>query len=253
MSVSRHFFLIAYCLLTAAANAQSNASTAGSRSPTSQLFTDVQTRGVNLDRATFVFDNRYEGVRGTPFLYDFPTLGRVLLRDSIRSRDSLNLMFDLQGNLLWVVTNPVTIEGAQLPSDRLLGFSLYRMDGSRIHYESLDLNRRNGEDLLCLVLHQGKALKLVSYQRKILKKADLRDNGLTTAGFPYDRFIRSYEYWIKRSSGTYEKVTLRRKNLVSMLPANMKVKAERYCENARWKSDLTEKQVVELFQYLEKM
>lgn len=249
MSVSRHFLFGFFCLLTLFVHAQSAASAAGDKSPTSRLFTDIRQGGP--ERVMQIFDNRYEGVRGTPFLHEYAVPGRVILRDSVRSKDSLALLFDLQANILWVVTNPATLEGAQLPSDKLLGFMLYRSDNSRVYYESLDLNRHNGDDLLCLVLHKGKNLSFVNYQRKVFKKADLRDNGLTTAGFPYDRFIRSAEYWIKTNNGDYEKVTLFRKKLVSALPANMKNKAEQYCKKAKWKAELTEKQAVELLQYLE--
>ncbi len=187
--------------------AQNNAPSAAITSDNIESLGDNS--GTNAIRT---FDDRYRGVRGTPFLFEDWTLGTLFLDDSTEvSNVKLNL--DIANNRLYVRSNDQVV---LLSKDRvryirfLADFTLFT--NSKVAGLSLE------GDPYIQVLEEGKN-KLYAIRNKKYIEADYR--GAYSSGQKYDEYRDAdSEYVLAREDGEVKTFKLKKKDIFEIFPVS---------------------------------
>lgn len=164
------------------------------------------------------FDNRYEGVKGSPYLFDTWTSGRIKFtqKDSL----SLPLIFnvDLLENLVFVRLKGDlmgTVATAQVEmmevkaTDKMLRQWVVKQERE---VEGSKSNKHTFYE----VLYAGKSLQLLKKMEKQFRKADYKQAYGTDTR--YDEFISETHYWLKQGDAPYQKIKLNQKSFEKGLP-----------------------------------
>ncbi len=170
--------------------------------------------GANNSKVARTFDNRYEGVKGTPYLHGKWTKGTVKYKDGSFSKGSFKV--DAYGNNLLallssgdsVIMLPNIIEEVKLTTD----------NGNTQTFRMFLLNPKQPVGSYAAVVYDGNT-KLILNTKKNLVKADFK--GGYSSGQTYDEFTSTAAYFIQPGDGQPVKVNkLNKKNVLSALTRN---------------------------------
>ncbi len=164
------------------------------------------------------FDNRYEGVKGSPYLFDTWTSGRIkfVQKDSL----SLPLVFnvDLVENLVFV-----RLKGDLMGTVATAKVEMMELKATDktmrqwiVKPESAIEGAKSSKHAFYEVLYEGKSLSLLKKMEKQLRKADYKQAYGTDTR--YDEFISETGYWLKQGDTPYQKMKLSQKNFEKGLP-----------------------------------
>lgn len=191
------------------------------------------------------FDNRYEGVKGTPYWYDNWQSGYVVVQGKGKLEKSIPLQLDAYNHMIYF-----RIE------DKVAGFlpaksvqSVILDDGSvwQSFPEAMVAGNKSEKWKFYRVLHQGDYLLLGSAD-KILKKADYQ--GAYSADRRYDEFLVEEGYFLSADQKSFEKIKLKTKQIPKFFPGR-EATVERLIKKQGWDTE-TETGFVQLLQALEK-
>ena len=151
------------------------------------------------------FDNRYEGVKGTPFLFDDWSLGSVLYDNTLFSKE-LEYRYDVIKNDLHIRFRSGEV---RIPDNfHILQFSLKDKQG-KTHFFDHALVTGERTDQFYEVLYSGKQTQLLKLVKKELRKADYK--GAYSTDQRSDEFTTKTKYFLRTNAGaTVEPVKIKR-------------------------------------------
>ncbi|MGD1891315.1 MAG: hypothetical protein ACFB15_12070 [Cyclobacteriaceae bacterium] len=164
------------------------------------------------------FDNRYEGVKGNPFLYEDWQKGSFDLTDG-STHENLLLRFDVLSDELHF-QNRMKVASV-VPQDRLKKFILKgEKSENDFHFmrakylESLDSEVKPNK--IVQVLHEND-FQMVAVRYKVVKKADYE--GGYSRNKPYDEITEvAPKYYLLKPGQEAEKIKPKKKALLKALP-----------------------------------
>ncbi len=163
------------------------------------------------------FDNRYEGVRGTPLLYQDWTEGYVLFKDK---KEQETRTFKMNIDMFEHVLHVVLFDGkiGSLPSKFVGSVHFKTEEGTEKVFKPMLRKDIEGSNYSGLgyyeVIHEGDII-LVKQYRKTFKEADYK--GAYSADIRYDEYKDEERYFISLDGQKFEKVRLKSKQLESVL------------------------------------
>ncbi len=189
--------------------------------------------GSNMVR---IFDTRYNGIRGNPFVLPYWCNTEVVFKDG-RRFTGVPLKYDVYQNQIVikrpqgdsVILNPVPISHFTL-QDAVSGKAyLFK----KFPLPPGDQARLNGRFLQ--VIHEGNTSLVVS-RGKAIVKADYK--GAYNAGRTYDELIDNTQYYLLRPDGSLAGIRLNRKSVLEGLARHQaEIKAYAQQENIDFKDE----------------
>ncbi|MDJ1503283.1 hypothetical protein [Xanthocytophaga agilis] len=193
------------------------------------------------------FDNRYEGLRGSPYLLPHWCNADVTLANS-KIQNDVPVKYDIYSNRL-VMRRPQG-DSAIVVSSSVKGFLLKDVltGQNRLFERFPDLKTDDTilKEEYLEVLYEGKTALLVRYDKKVLKASY---QGAYSSGRTYDELMDDKSYYIRKTDGTINKVKLGKKAVLEQLNASDDLK--KFVEKE--KLDLKEtKDVIRLMEFADK-
>jgi hypothetical protein len=163
------------------------------------------------------FDNRYEGVRGSPLLFEDWREARIVVQGGTAEGEQAEININQYDNLL-VVRFPGGQAGT-VPVAKIRMLHVKTPAGTRT-FESLPAtmveNDSEEEKRFYEVLRQGKFTLLKAHE-KIFQKADYK--GAYSTDRRYDEFLDRQVYYLRGPDGPFEKLNkLKSKAIEKTLP-----------------------------------
>lgn len=165
------------------------------------------------------FDNRYEGVKGSPYLFSAWQNGRI----QFAKQDTASLPIKLNVDLVTQVIIVQLKDGSngQVSALYTKSFTTYNSDTETYH-KWLVKSEKEVEGVKSVrlkfyeVLHEGNFNFLRSISKKFVKA---NYEGAYAAGEPFDEFKTEEDLWLQVPGQVYEKVKLRKKDIEKALSA----------------------------------
>lgn len=163
------------------------------------------------------FDNRYEGIRGNPLLFDNWQEGNI----HFVKQDTMSMLVKFNVDLVKQVVIVQLRDGSigQIGATTIKAFQRKeeRKPSRRwVVFSEKEVEKINSVRLKFYeVLHEGK-YQLLKSTEKQLKKASYE--GAYNNGERYDEFLTEVYYWLRGDGVVYKKVKIKRKDIESALP-----------------------------------
>lgn len=165
------------------------------------------------------FDNRYEGVKGSPLVFEDWTEGYVLFKDKPEEEDpkTFKMNIDMFQNLLYVTLYNGAV--GTLPTKFVSSVHFKTEAGQERVFKPLIRKDVEGSNFPGLgyyeIIYQGDIL-LIKHHRKIFKEADYK--GAYSADIRYDEYKDEKRYFISLDGQAFEKIKLNTKHLEKAMP-----------------------------------
>jgi hypothetical protein len=186
------------------------------------------------------FDTRYEGVQGSPWLWEHWQQGELYTTDGQHIAKGVKFMFNVALNELHIRSDKDTAVVKSLRNQDVVS-AIVAFDDQNVVVRSVQLPD-DKTPRFCLQRHIGDQYELLLYIKKYLEKADY--------GKPmgpdrrYDEWLIEKKYFLRKGSKV-QRLKLSRASLQKALP-----KAKKELENAEY-NDVTEAKVIALLKKLE--
>lgn len=201
-------------------------------------------------KAVSGFDNRYQGIKGSPFLEDEWMPGVLHLKDSSLIRRAFVYKFDAYGNEIWAKDSTGLVRVLQ--NAQLRALDLSQPDGTICMLRKYGIPELGGAHRLFRALYEGEKYTLAMDAKKTLKKSNLEDRGLVTVGNAYDWFEDQSTCWLKIQNRPFVEISLKKSKFIDHLPAEASQKAADFCKKSGIKAKLSPVEAAALLQFLEK-
>jgi hypothetical protein len=159
-------------------------------------------------------DKLYEGVRGTPYLFDEWNPGNIYLTDSTYIKN-VNIKYNIYTDDLLYLNST---SGDSLIINRSMIWKFEIIDkppDDIILMKEMDFKPgKTAKKVFVRVIYDGKS-KLVLKYNKTFIKANYK--GAYATGNKYDEYIDDYQYYIIKSSNNPVKIKLNKKSVVKAL------------------------------------
>lgn len=181
---------------------------------------DVDIQGLNdvspYNRGTKGFDLRYEGVKGTPLLFEDWQVAKIQLanRDTFSASAKINI--DLEQNVLLLQWKDGKV--GQISLSKIKAFQTEDKDGThswQLMTEKEVEGTTNSQLKVYETLSAGKFTLLKSV-KKSFKKANFKE--AYSIGNRFDEYIMQVDYWLREEQKPYQEIKLKRKALEEALP-----------------------------------
>ncbi|ALJ00598.1 hypothetical protein DC20_18490 [Rufibacter tibetensis] len=170
-----------------------------------------------------MFDNRYQGVKGSPYYLDQWVPGSLVMKvgntGKSESFTGLQLKYDVFSNLLLAVV-PQTKDTIQFGISPIISFNLDLSGGGPISFtrikeaQSLDANLR---DAFFGVLYTDATGNTSLVKRIVKKKIDANFKGPYSSGQAYDEIVDETLYYVV-ANGKMQRVKMNRKSVMEAFP-----------------------------------
>ncbi len=195
------------------------------------------------------FDNRYEGVQGSPFLIEDWLEGTLTLHDSALVKDKIKYKFELLNNTIWIKLG--TGEERIIFSRELLSLELTDKNNKHYLIKKVKLPDIKDKDHFSIILFENENMTLVKDAKKVFRKANLEDKGIVTVGKAYDWFEDIEKYYVKTGNKSYfVETNLKKSNLISLAPKSHEKMIQQYCKTNDIGGKLNEAEAVKLVKYI---
>ena len=165
------------------------------------------------------FDNRYEGVKGSPFLFPSWYKGSI----HFAKKDTMSAPVDMNVNLITQTVNVRLKDGSIGEINAMYTKGLKVLDKEQGNYRSwVTLSEKDVEGKRSVrlkfyeALHSG-TFSLLKSVGKSFVKADY--SGAYAVGERYDEFVTEESYWLQTPGQPYQEVRLKRKYVERALEA----------------------------------
>jgi hypothetical protein len=210
-------------------------------------------KGLLSSRARNVttFDNRYEGVKGTPYIDEDWQEGILTLSDSSVVKTRMKYKFDLIQNEVWAKTE--TGQDRILYNKDLLSLDLLQKTGQIIKLRKFKLPESEERHRFSISIFESANFILVKDITKTFRKANLVDRGITTTGNAYDWFDENNNFYIKKNGRNAIKVSLKKTDLVEAagFPKSHVALVDKFCKDNGIKNKLTEEEAIKVLSYMD--
>ncbi|WP_207430393.1 hypothetical protein [Sabulibacter ruber] len=172
-----------------------------------------------------VFDNRYEGVKGSPYYTTAWVPGKIEIKTGNTGKtqvfNDLQLKYDVYSNYLLAVI-PQSKDTLQLSTTPVISFTLGIPSGSgdlvfKRFKEAQALDPALGESFFG-VLYNGENNKPTLVKRVAKKKIEANFKGAYSAGQTYDEIVDETQYYVV-SDGKMQRVKLNKKSIQEAFPS----------------------------------
>lgn len=194
------------------------------------------------------FDNRYEGIQGSPFLFTEWLEGTLVLNDSAVVRDKMKYKFEIVNNTVWLKLG--TGEERILYSRELLSLELKGIDGTKYLIKKVKLPDAKDKNHFSIVLFENDNIALVKDVKKIFRKANLEDKGIVTVGKAYDWFEDEVKYYLKKGNSIFEEINLKKSKLMSLAPKSHEKLIEQFCKENNISGKINDAEAAKLMKYI---
>jgi len=184
---------------------------------------DIGTSKANL--VARVYDTRYQGVKGTPYLYEDWRLGDIIFTDSLLAKNEL-FKLDLYNNELILFKDKK--DSFLLDKSKVLMFVLQSNEPNQyFFFKKMNVNEETYKsNFKYLQVLFDKKIKLYALRGKELLKADYI--GAYSANRPYDELLDEDFFYIQKpNESILTKLRLNKKNLMKFVD-NYKNEMEEY-------------------------
>lgn len=164
------------------------------------------------------FDTRYEGVRGTPLLFETWKVGTIKVKDNEQAITPVKLNINLEKQIAAVCYLNGSI--GILPGNRLEYLSFDSSEGPQrfiVLPGNLVDPTRNGDLRFYALLHKGDRFTFLKYISREFRKADYK--GAYSTQVRYDEYVEETQYFLRLDEGPYVKVRLRSSAIEKQLSA----------------------------------
>lgn len=173
------------------------------------------------------FDNRYEGVKGSPLLIEQWLPGEVELTNGNRIIN-VQVKYDVLEHQLFLKTP--RNDSVRLSESYIKQFSVGEAGGAQTFRRGATINADESlKTTLLRVVAEGK-YSLVQVPKKVFQKANYQ--GAYNAGVRYDEILDESAYYLVRPDGTSEKIKLNRKSVAGAL-GTLADRVEEYAKKNR--------------------
>lgn len=191
--------------------------------------------GTGISDNPLEFDTRYEGVKGSPYVFEKWLPGKIFVNDSTTSAPGLKLNVDGMHN-----------QAAVQLSDGVLGLDNGKIKAVEIEtqegiarfetFREQEVGGRGDGNVLLQVLASHPEYGLYKQNRIMFKKADYQ--GAYSPDVRYDEYVRMPAYYL-RVGDKYEKVKLKKNAIQKIIPKIRRTEG--------WKgTELTEQKLIVL-------
>lgn len=194
------------------------------------------------------FDNRYEGVQGSPFLFADWREGVLTLNDSAVVRDKMTYKFEVVNNTIWL--KMTTGEERILYNRELLSLELQGSDGKKHLIKKINLPNTPDKNHFSIIVFENEQVLLVKDIKKVFRKANLEDKGIVTVGKAYDSFEEEIRYYFKKGKNPFEEISLKKSKLMSFAPKSREKLIEQFCKDKNISGKITDTEAAELLNYI---
>lgn len=171
-----------------------------------------------------IFDNRYQGVKGSPYFLDLFVDGTVEIKSGNAGKSEVykgvRLKYDAFSNALQAVL-PASKDTLQFSTTPVISFSLEMpTTGQPLVFkrfkeaQTVDPNLR---ETFFAVLQESTDGKVALVKRIGKKKIDANFKGPYSSGQTYDEIVEDIQYYVV-ANGSMQKVKLNKKSIVEALP-----------------------------------
>jgi len=172
--------------------------------------------GVSTTAHAIGFDNRYEGVRGSPMIYDEWQTGMIQVSDVSTVPSGVKMNIDGADNQVHVQMKTGVIA---LENDKFQ-YVLIETPLGTVKYQVFEKSEILGDGktdgkMLVEVLFDNEKYGLLKDPKVIFKKANYQ--GAYSADVRYDEFVHSPVYFLRKGT-RYEKIKLRKKTIQKIIP-----------------------------------
>lgn len=216
---------------------------------------DELKRAFSNTRAATPFDDRYEGVQGTPYLFENWTEGRLVLSDSAVVKEVHLFKFDLTENEVRIKLG----EQERILSNRELQTLELKIpnDASQksVVLKKIKLPDSDNRHLFGIYLFEGKNISFYKHIKKVFKKSNLEDKGIVTLGNPYDTFEETTTLYLRKNNALPEKAALKKNDIIfhsKLSKPNMSA-VNNFCKEHEISGKLTEKEAISLLTYIDSL
>lgn len=169
------------------------------------------------------FDNRYEGVKGSPFWVDQWLPGEVELNNGNKITN-VQIKFDALGHMLYLKTP--RNDSVKLGEAFVKRFTAKQDDAPQT-FQRLSNAGDALKTKLVRVVYEGK-YSLAELIQKNMQKADFK--GAYSSNVRYDEIYAENAYYLIRPDGTSEKVKLNKKSIIGALGDAAGPKVDEYAK-----------------------
>lgn len=165
----------------------------------------------------FAYDNRYEGIKGSPYWFEDWSLGKV---DFIgfKSYENVLIKYDVVNQKVVLKLGPDSIEYVVEPEIIERFYSTYLGTENRfVKFDKFLFEKPKDKTTFYRVVHDGE-IPVIHEVTKYLKKADFQ--GAYAAGEAYDEFVKREAYYILLPNGKFKEIILKENSVVKGLPAS---------------------------------
>ena len=168
-----------------------------------------------VDAGAVGFDDRYEGVKGTPLLFEDWRTGNLFLKDNSWVRN-LKMNMNVHENILYLLTG-INEEIFAIPNQEINEVHIISDDGTRIfrNYSPEQFDKKIKPELLFEVLAQGE-YTFLKLSKKLFKEADYK--AAYSADRRYDEYVPSTSYYLGYKEEPFEKFKPTLKSLEKLFP-----------------------------------
>jgi hypothetical protein len=167
------------------------------------------------------FDDRYQGVKGTPLVFEDWTEGYVLFKDKPEEKEeevkTFKMNIDMFQNILYVTLYNGAI--GTLPTKFVSSVHFKTAEGKERIFKPMVRKEVESSNFPGFgyyeIIHEGDML-LLKHHRKIFQEADYK--GAYSADVRYDEYKDEKRYFISFDGQTFEKIKLKSKYLEKVMP-----------------------------------
>ena len=163
------------------------------------------------------FDERYEGSKGTPYLFDQWRTAKAKMYGLDTFSAEIKMNVDLIRQLMTIQLRDGTT--GYISPFNIRSLIIEEPGGIKsqwvIRPEYQVEGGKNEQPKFYEVLHQGDDYTLLKETKKLLIKATFQQPYSVSRN--YDEFVTEYHYWLKEGDAPFNKVTLRKKVLEKAL------------------------------------
>jgi hypothetical protein len=205
----------------------------------------------NITRMTSSFDNRYEGVKGSPFLFESWAKGRLVLADSVRfNAANYQYKFNVIDNELWVMDTTHFVMAMYNHAIKSLEIQ-DPANGQLVVFKKYRAIQPDDPGRFYVSLYHGKQFAFAKDLNKKFKTADLVDRGIVSTGEASDRFEEENRFYLGLPDGHFVPLNLKKKDLIELLPSEKKEKATLFCKEHGYRGKMKAAEIIALLQWLE--
>lgn len=165
------------------------------------------------------FDNRYEGVRGTPLLFETWKEGMLKIKGNDRLIGPVKLNIDLEKQIAAVSYQNSSL--SVLPGDKLEYLAFESAEGAQrflaLPEQFVDPASRGTGTRFYEALYEGRRFVLLKYRSREFKKADFK--GAYSSQVAYDEYVEGIHYFLRHGEEPFVKIKLRASAVEKQLSA----------------------------------